>query len=278
MARFRGSVPIELTGGSSFPAIGAAPYVLTLPAYGYFWFVLADEEHLPRWYTPPPEPLPELITLVMSDSWHSLLATREGRHLEHSVLKKYLARQRWFASKNAAIESVALNPLASVSGADVDHMLSTVTVKTADGTSKDYFFPFTLRWQERSSAAMRPFALANVRRGPHMGTLFDAANDDGFVRTIIEHLRGGRTVQVRGGELCFKPGAALPGPAEEEAIRVLGSEQSNASAVVGDSVLLKFYRRVETGGHPEIEMGSLSHADRRLRAYAAFHGPRRVRG
>ena len=255
LARFRGSVPIELTGGSSFPAVGAAPYVLTLPAYGYFWFVLADEEHLPRWYTPPPEPLPELITLVMSDSWHSLLATREGRHLEHSVLKKYLARQRWFASKNAAIESVALNPLASVSGADVDHMLSTVTVKTADGTSKDYFFPFTLRWQERSSAAMRPFALANVRRGPHMGTLFDAANDDGFVRTIIEHLRGGRTVQVRGGELCFKPGAALPAPAEEEAIRVLGSEQSNASAAVGDSVLLKFYRRVETGGHPEIEMG-----------------------
>ena len=77
------------------------------------WFVLADEEQLPRWYTPPPEPLPELITLVMSDSWHSLLSTREGRHLEHSVLKKYLARQRWFASKNAGIDSVSLSPLAS---------------------------------------------------------------------------------------------------------------------------------------------------------------------
>ncbi len=254
LSKFRGSVPIELTGGSSFPAIGATPYVLTLPAYGYFWFVLADQEQLPRWYTPPPEPLPELITLVMSDSWQSLLSTREGRHLEHSVLKKYLARQRWFTSKNTGIDSVSLNPMAAVSGADVDHMLSTVTVRTTDGVTKDYFFPFTLRWQEKASLAMRPFALAKVRRGPQMGMLFDAANDEGFVRAIIEHLRARRTVQVRGGELRFQPGAALPATGEEEAIRILGAEQSNASAVVSDSVLLKFYRRVESGMHPEIEM------------------------
>ena len=48
LARFAGAVPIELTGGGSFPAISAAPYILTLPAYGYYWFALADEKRLPH--------------------------------------------------------------------------------------------------------------------------------------------------------------------------------------------------------------------------------------
>lgn len=263
LGRFRGAVPIELTGGSSFPPISNAPYVLTLPAYGYYWFVLAEQERLPRWYTPAPEPLPELITLVMGDSWQRMLATREGRHLEHSVLKQYLARQRWFASKSANIENVSLSPLASLSGADVDHMLSTITVRTSDGATTDYFFPLTLRWQQSISDAKRPYALAKARRGPRMGTLFDAVNDDDFVRTVIEHLRAGRSVGARGGELRFRPTCALTAAAPQEDVKIVGAEQSNASAVINESVLIKFYRRVETGEHPEVETaGHLSQVAR----------------
>ena len=40
--RTRGAVPIELTGGAAFPPVGDLPYMLTLPAYGFFWFLLAD--------------------------------------------------------------------------------------------------------------------------------------------------------------------------------------------------------------------------------------------
>ena len=56
---FRGAVPIELTGGAAFPPIGDLPYLLTLPAYGFFWFLLADEAEAPRWHAPTPEPLPD---------------------------------------------------------------------------------------------------------------------------------------------------------------------------------------------------------------------------
>ena len=46
----RGAVPIELTGGAAFPPIGDLPYLLTLPAYGFFWFLLATEADAPRWH------------------------------------------------------------------------------------------------------------------------------------------------------------------------------------------------------------------------------------
>jgi maltose alpha-D-glucosyltransferase/alpha-amylase len=38
--RFAGSIPIEMFGGSLFPRIGGAPYVLTLAPYQFYWFKL----------------------------------------------------------------------------------------------------------------------------------------------------------------------------------------------------------------------------------------------
>ena len=35
-----GALPIEMFGKSVFPRIGAAPYVLTLSSYDFYWFKL----------------------------------------------------------------------------------------------------------------------------------------------------------------------------------------------------------------------------------------------
>ncbi len=40
LARYEGSVPVELLGRVPFPAIGAEPYFLSLPPYGFYWFEL----------------------------------------------------------------------------------------------------------------------------------------------------------------------------------------------------------------------------------------------
>ena len=45
-----GRVPVEMLGGTSFPPIGQLPYLLTLPPYGFYWFVLATEKALPPWH------------------------------------------------------------------------------------------------------------------------------------------------------------------------------------------------------------------------------------
>ncbi|MGH3625220.1 MAG: maltose alpha-D-glucosyltransferase [Sciscionella sp.] len=38
LSEHNGGVPVELTGGVSFPPIGELPYLLTLPGHGFYWF------------------------------------------------------------------------------------------------------------------------------------------------------------------------------------------------------------------------------------------------
>lgn len=40
LSRFEGLTPVEMLGYTPFPVIGAAPYVLTLGGYGFYWFEL----------------------------------------------------------------------------------------------------------------------------------------------------------------------------------------------------------------------------------------------
>jgi len=50
-----------------FPPIGQLPYLLTLPPYGFYWFVLAAAVRvMPTWFVPAPQPLPEFVTLVVA--------------------------------------------------------------------------------------------------------------------------------------------------------------------------------------------------------------------
>jgi maltose alpha-D-glucosyltransferase/alpha-amylase len=42
LSEFAGRVPVELTGGVRFPAVGELPYLLTLPGHGFYWFQLTE--------------------------------------------------------------------------------------------------------------------------------------------------------------------------------------------------------------------------------------------
>ncbi len=43
LSRFEGRTPVELVGRVHFPRVGELPYLLTLPAHGFFWFQLLQE-------------------------------------------------------------------------------------------------------------------------------------------------------------------------------------------------------------------------------------------
>ena len=81
LSEYIGRVPIELNDGSPFPPIGQLTYLLTLPPYGFYWFVLATASDWPSWHTPAPEPMPEFETIVIRGNLGNGASRRGARQL-----------------------------------------------------------------------------------------------------------------------------------------------------------------------------------------------------
>src|SRR5262249_58379350 len=110
LSEFEGRVPIELNAGSLFPPIGQLTYLLTLPPYGFYWFMLATDTNHPAWHVPAPQPLPDYITIVLRGSLADALRAA-AVSLEREALPPYLAKRRWFSAKDQTIKSTHLRYL-----------------------------------------------------------------------------------------------------------------------------------------------------------------------
>ncbi len=255
-------VPVEMIGGSAFPPIGQLPYLLTLPPYGFYWFLLATKARMPLWHTPAPEPLPELATLVLRHTVMELLQASNRIVLEKEVLPAYLPKRRWYAAKQEKLHSarIAFATLLPASQARPNlypTMLVEIEAATASGVNR-YLLPLGFIREEDISAALpQQLALARVRRGPHVGLLTDAFVIDSFAFVIVEMLRARTVLPTDDGQIYFIPTDALDKvtTTSEPAIRRLATEQSNSSLIIEDIMVLKVIRRLSSGIHPEAEMG-----------------------
>ncbi len=261
LADFKGRVPVELLGRSPFPPIGDLPYMLTLPAYGFYWFVLPEEAELPRWHEDLPEPLPDFITLVARDGLRSLVDGQSTRDLTREVLPAFLAKQRWFAAKDAVIDKVAIDAWAEFSTGRDSQLLTEIEVQFVGGEAPQrYFLPLGTSFDEQALTygwPLLPFSLAQIRRGAKVGALYDGMAADDFARAAIAAMRAGRELQASAGTIRFSATSALADvemPDDVE-IRRMHVEQSNSSIMLGEQVVLKAYRRLAYGIQPELEIG-----------------------
>ncbi|WP_119459240.1 maltose alpha-D-glucosyltransferase [Rhodospirillaceae bacterium SYSU D60014] len=261
LSAYKGRAPIELIGRSPFPTIGELPYFVTLPAYGFYWFLLAQEAEAPSWHEPYVQPLPELLTLVMPHGWQSLLSDRARDVLQTQSLPEFLPNQRWFAAKDVGIDAVELVETAEVARSDWVSLFAVCQVALRNGATQDYFLPFAIAWENAAEdplVSLLPYSLGRVRKGPRRGVLHDAVADPTFARATVESMHQGRAVPTaHGGRIEFAATSAFPSTdgIEEWEISRLGKEQSNTSLMVGDGMVLKAYRRLQPGIHPELEIG-----------------------
>ena len=261
LSAYKGRVPVELLGNTTFPPIGDLPYFITLPSYGFYWFLLTEEASVPDWHETFAAPIPELFTLVIPQHWQSLTSGEPCKTLQARVFPDFLANQRWFALKNETVVSVKLSTHFHVSCARGDWLLAVLETKVDDAKTQDYLLPLSMTWEDGVDdpiVRLLPFTLARVRKGAQVGVLADAIADEDFSRALIEMIGQGVDIPAgSGGQLVFSKTAAysLPDTFDDLAIKRIGGEQSNSSMLIGDAMVLKLYRRLERGPHPEIEMG-----------------------
>jgi maltose alpha-D-glucosyltransferase / alpha-amylase len=257
LSEFAGRVPIELDGGSVFPPIGQLTYLLTLSPYGFFWFHLADEEAgWPSAHTPAPEPMPEYQTIVLRNRLaDGLLSSRTI--LERDILPAYLTKRRWFALKDQTLQSVRLESLALLPQSDNEMLLAAIETETPAGPAR-WLLPLAIAWDDRSTGPLpTQLALARVRRGARVGLLTDGFALPEFAQAIMTGLNNAASVSTDAGGILFEPTSRMAEtkvPLDAE-INWLSAEQSNSSLIVGDVAMLKLFRRIASGPHPEAEMG-----------------------
>ena len=254
LSPWRGRVPTEMLGRTRFPRIGELPYLLTLPPYGFFWFHLQEDVETGAETT---AVSPEFITLVLAANPSSLLDPWSQRAFESDVLPAFLASRRWFADKDLTLHGARLHRAIPVHSGSSAFFLALVDTETERGSSR-YVLPLTIDWH-RIDKTSRPTAsvIAAVRRGPREGTLLDAAAETDFIAMLLRRLHAGDSIEAGASRLEFRPTSVFQrmAPPTIESAQPVNREQSNTTVIADTSCVVKLFRRIKPGIHPEEEMG-----------------------
>jgi len=260
LTAYKGRIPIELLGRVNFPPIGEAFYRLTMQGHSFLWFQLATAPDVEVGAAPPIDTLPEYVTLVMTDGIGSLLAGRSKTLFEREVVRQYLPLRRWYGGKDATLDTTTMLSVAPFPPTAPHSLMTVIEARFAgDVSPQRYFLPLIVDWREIHALPpqLQTLTVAKVRKGAREGTLYEAAAGDIFALDLVDHVRRNLSLDLTDGSLRFAPTAAFaekPAP-EVPTVRLLGGEQSNSSILLEDYLVIKLYRRLSSGTHPEIEMG-----------------------
>ena len=273
LREYKGRIPVEMLGRTPFPPIGDLTYLLTLPSWGFYWFVLATDAKGPEWHDERPVPL-ELPVLVIPEGLRALfasqpsepsdirglMAVRVRTMLEHQILPDFLATRRWFAGKGRPMVAARLTEQDEWTTPDGSWLLGFAQVEFADGQTQNYALPLALAWEDSDverMPALRYCTLAQVRQHARVGVVYDAFWDSAFCRSIVKAMGSDLVLPVHGGRLAFTHTGAFAeaGGVEVRSARHPSFEQSNSIVILDEKLVLKCYRRLRQGINPEIEVG-----------------------
>lgn len=172
-------------------------------------------------------------------------------------LPSFLAAQRWFGGKARQILGVEIVDAIPISSDETNAVVLVVTVKYLEGVEETYSVPLIpiaspsgsslADWapklaMENGSVIVFGDAFASPQ---FLAELLDIIKREGEMQGENGRLRGSRTSSF--SELFPSSQARRPKP--------LIGEQSNSSVIYGDRLILKFFRRIEQGDNPDLEIG-----------------------
>lgn len=294
LSRFRGQTPVELFGQTRFPPIGELPYFLTLGPHSFYWFRLEwvgeQAEPLPfdvktisisrRW-----DSLFEGRSLAKFEAALPAFMTRH----------RWFAGKARIVQRTKLIDVLTMHDVPEITGkmnrpgrTTSEGMAATrmliVRVDYVEGEPETYLLPvlFAQGEQEKNLLADRPgAAILSIARADdgHGATLCDTSHEDEFWLLLFDAIARGRTISGQHGTVePFRTQAFARlnhrsyvrhsdnGESRKAAVRptrapaildvsVHGGEQSNTSAIVGNRLIFKLFRRINDGENPDLEIG-----------------------
>jgi maltose alpha-D-glucosyltransferase/alpha-amylase len=262
LSRFQGMEPVELFGRTRFPAVGPSPYFLTLGSHAFYWFLLRPQHAAA---SAPRTDDAGLPVLHVRGSWERVFQGKALEALEETVLG-YLGTCRWFSHHGRTVKSVTIREQVPVANGSTAARVCLVQVDYAAGEPDTYAVPLAYARDKEAEEVRNNQRHAVVARLRVVGTpegeegiLYDAVAAKGFAGTLLEAIAdranfpGADTEIAAWPEVEFngfrEPGRNWPDP------YLLREAVADSAVAFGDRLVLKFFRRVEPGVNPELEIG-----------------------
>jgi maltose alpha-D-glucosyltransferase/alpha-amylase len=258
LSSVKGMTPIEVFGRAEFPPVGELPYPVMLGSLGFYWFAFQTKQaHQESIQTPA---TPSGLPLIVVESWAQVF---QGRSLAILLrrLPAYLKTRRWFQGKDRLIRNIEIRDTIPIPDTSAQILLG--EVEYTEGDPETYVLPGSIAVgdaAEQVKAALADVSVAQLHaEDGTRGVLYSAMWDPEFCNAMFSAIVRRRRFRGRAGELvgshtrAFRTAWGQSHP--DLGAAVVRAEQSNTSITYGNRFILKIYRRVEAGVHPEIEIG-----------------------
>jgi trehalose synthase-fused probable maltokinase len=168
-------------------------------------------------------------------------------------LPDYLLKQRWFGGKARKIASVEVVDTLPIPVSGGNAFIFVASVHYADGADEFYAIPLARSEGAGAEGLKVP--------GPDGGSIMlaDGLKNVAFLTALAELIEKGSAVGGEKGELRGLQTTAYsklsPDPVVSLTPKPVGAEQSNTSIIYGNRLILKFFRRIQEGINPDLEIG-----------------------
>ncbi len=245
LSKYAGMVPQEMFGHTRFPEIRQTPMPLALGPHGFCWFRIQKatptQTGLPDWSPPKLKSEPE---------WKPALI----RELENKILPAYLPQCRWFGGKDKQVREMKVVHQVPMEPASVNVLV--LEVIFTEGMPERYLLPLAIMAGDKArqlSANSPHSVIAWFSDDRFLADAFYLSEfRSGLLRLITGSVKQKGTVRLTGTAGKDLDAATLKRAQKQS--KVISLEQSNTSVLYGNALFLKFFRKFETGLHPDLEM------------------------
>jgi maltose alpha-D-glucosyltransferase/alpha-amylase len=258
-------VPVEIFGRAEFPAIDSSSYFLSLGPYAFYWFTLKLQ--------PSPQQSqrrPAIPTLAIPDRWQSIFSQPELRSKLATLLPEYLKNNIWFGGRSRVVQATTITEAIALPYKDSEAHLLWLQVDYTQDEPQTYllFLSGAVGEPARQMLADMPQAIVAQLRVPgsdQFAILFDALADKLFLTTLLQAIAQNQRFKGIAGDLVATATEALNHVSSSKLHldpTPLKGQHNNTSILYCDadkpgstaSLILKLFRWVEEGKHPDLEM------------------------
>jgi maltose alpha-D-glucosyltransferase/alpha-amylase len=211
----------------------------------------------------PANPSPASVEpFVLARDWTEVFSGAARRALVAS-LQQWLPARRWFRGKARTIKSVSLREQITLPLAAEKAFLVLFEVSYTEGGPELYVLPLACALGENADAVRRNWPQTillpiSLHRSQETGVLYDAIVNKEFCHALLALTAYRHTVEGDTGDLEAEPTGVLRRVRREAGLdiepKISKAEQSNSSVIYGSSIILKFFRRLDAGVNPELEI------------------------